>query len=203
MAKCKISVCISAIRSIDKVGTKRLGNVETTGNRRNNIRGKLAIRGKTRKGKGSRKKKAEHRSTTPGVILNWWPCPRFGALLRWVDGLNSVAVVPGPGKKESHGFGSVRFGSVETGRERERGGRKERKNERKGEGRLAAMKKEKRRKEKMKKGGCVVCIKVERGRGGDGGCGGGGGGGERIGRKKGTSRVKTPKLSGHCRLVSF
>lgn len=61
------------------------------------------------------------------------------------------------------------------------------------------MKKEKRRKEKMKKGGCVVCIKVERGRrGGGGGCDG-----ERIGRKKGTSRVKTPKLSGHCRLVSF
>lgn len=146
--------------------------METTG-RRNNIRGKLAIRGKTRKGRGSSKKKAQRRSTTPRVILNWWPCPRFGALLRWVDGLNSVAVVPGPAKKESHWFGSVRFGSVETGRERGKERMKERKNERtierknerKGEGRLAAMKKEKRRKEKMKKGGCVVCIKVERGRG--------------------------------------
>ena len=99
----------------------RLGNVETTG-RRNNIRGKLAIRGKTRKGKGSRKKKAERRSTTPGVILNWWPCPRFGAPLRWVDGLNSVAVVPGPGKKKVTGSG--RFGSVPW-RQAERGGRKE------------------------------------------------------------------------------
>lgn len=103
--------------------------METTG-RRNNIRGKLAIRGKTRKGRGSGKKKAEHRSTTPGVILNWWPCPRFGAPLRWVDGLNSVAVVPGPAEKESHGFGSVRFGSVETGRERGKERMKERKNER-------------------------------------------------------------------------
>ena len=87
---------------------------------------------------------------------------------------------------------------------------KERKNERKGEGRLVAMKKEKRRKEKMKKKRmrCVHQSGEGEGGGGSGGGGGGGGGGgssggERIGRKKGTSRVKTPKLSGHCRLVSF
>ena len=55
--------------------------------------------GRGRKRRKGKKGQAETtaRSTTPRVILNWSPA-RDSALLRPVDRLNSVAVIPGPGR---------------------------------------------------------------------------------------------------------
>lgn len=98
-----------------------------------------------------------------------------------VDRLNSAAVIPGPGKKNGTGrSGKDRQAKGERKNEGEKERKKERRTTRGGE---KGEEGDEGGEEKKRRMGCV--------------------GGEREGRKKGTRRVKTPKLSGHCRLVSF